>query len=470
MRKRILALLLAFVFLASAALTPVSADEEIDRILNQINVTFAKAKQLSGRTSFRDWCTEYVKYQLIALGITSKGESDIGGNGTQMYYLVNAGTTSTGYKKIKYEGSNCIYDIIADHPGMNVYNILVSWYHGFGNSDAYPGPGHVMFIHAIIDGYIYYSESYPTGDGILEGQPRVSTVEKFYSIYNGYYGHAVGAVIFYGDIPAHVHNYKPHSTVDATCTEAGSEISVCSICGAQDVKSIPALGHDFEDTVVEPTCLENGYTVRVCKRCGAQSDKTDTEPALGHDFGIVRVEPTCTENGSISFVCSSCGESRLKEELPALGHDEQIVVTEPTCTEEGNRSWVCSRCGESRLIETIPANGHDYEIVVVAPGCLKGGSTNFVCSACGNTVVTSPTPALGHNFIDGVCTVCGIPEIVGDVNEDGKINARDGTALMKLIISGGLKRTTNDVNEDGKLNARDVTALMRSLITPAATT
>ena len=82
MRKRILALLLAFVFLASAALTPVSADEETDRILAQINATFAKAKQLSGRTSFRDWCTEYVKYQLIALGITSKGESDIGGNGT----------------------------------------------------------------------------------------------------------------------------------------------------------------------------------------------------------------------------------------------------------------------------------------------------------------------------------------------------------------------------------------------------
>ena len=318
MKKRILALLLACVFLAAAALTPVSADGETDRIINQINATFARAKELSGRSSFYEWCTEYVKYQLLALGITSTADKDIRGNGTQMYYYVDPGTTSTGYKKIKYEGSNCIYEIIADHPGMNVYNILVSWWHGYRMTDSNPGNGHVMFIHAIIDGYIYYSESYKTGDGILEGQPRISSIEKFYSIYNDYYGHAVGAVLFYGDIPAHVHNYKFKSNTPATCTASGADVYTCTICGAEDSRSIPALGHDFETVVNEPSCSENGYSVKVCKRCGEKGQPFDTVPALGHDFEIVTVEPACTESGSRTFICSRCGESRPSEEIPAL--------------------------------------------------------------------------------------------------------------------------------------------------------
>ena len=469
MKKRILALLLACVFIVAAALTPVSADEETDRIIDQINATFAKAKQLSGRSSFYEWCTEYVKYQLLALGITSKSDNDIRGNGTQMYGYVNPGTTSTGFKKVKYEGSNCIYDIINDHPGMNVYNILVSWWHGYRMTDSNPGNGHVMFIHAIIDGVIYYSESYKTGDGILEGQPRISTVEKFYSIYNSYYGHAVGAVLFYGEIPAHVHNFKLHSTEPGTCTECGTETYVCSVCGKEDVRETEPLGHDYEPTVVAPTCSEVGYTANVCTRCGAHGEETDIVPALGHDFEPVVTEPTCTEPGSKAFLCSRCGERYMTEEIPALGHDYQVLVTDPTCTEKGNRASVCTRCGDvEKVYETIPELGHDFSIVVTEPTCLKGGKTAFVCSRCGTSVVTKTTPALGHNFVDGVCTVCGIAEIVGDVNEDGKINARDVTALMKMIVSGTVQvHTTNDVNRDGKVNGRDVTALMKSMVASA---
>lgn len=51
---------------------------------------------------------------------------------------------------------------------------------------------------------------------------------------------------------------------------------------------------------------------------------------------------------------------------------------------------------------------------------------------------------------------------VGDVNGDGKINARDVTALMKYLAGGAyVDRVLADVNGDGKVNAKDVTALMK---------
>lgn len=350
MRKRIISLLLACTILVAAAAQSAFSSAEIDRILDQINATFAKAKEISGRTSFRDWCTEYVKYQLIALGITSKEDKDIGGNGTQMYYLVNAGETTTGYKKGKYEGSNCIYDIVSAYKGENVYNILVSWFHGFRNTDSEPGPGHVVFIHAIIDGYIYYSESYPTGDGILEGQPRVHSIEKFYQIYNGYYGHAVGAVVFYKEAP-------PHTV---------------------------------------------------------------------HDYKLTTVEPTCTEDGARIYTCTVCGDE---------------------------------------YSEPIPSEGHDYEIVVVEGDCITDGVSKLYCPICKDEVVIQFIPAPGHDFVNGYCTRCGLEEIVGDVNGDGNVNAKDVTSLMKMLISPDpILSTVTDVKADGRLNAKDVASLMKLII------
>ena len=67
--------------------------------------------------------------------------------------------------------------------------------------------------------------------------------------------------------------------------------------------------------------------------------------------------------------------------------------------------------------------------------------------------------------IDGACDINAGKAIMGDVNRDGRVNARDVTAMMRYIVTGSpnidLKQA--DFDRDGKITARDVTALMKAV-------
>ena len=59
--------------------------------------------------------------------------------------------------------------------------------------------------------------------------------------------------------------------------------------------------------------------------------------------------------------------------------------------------------------------------------------------------------------------------VIGDVNGDGKLNAKDVTALMKYLVGVSpypFFLANADFNNDGKVNAKDVTSLMKFLISP----
>ena len=78
------------------------------------------------------------------------------------------------------------------------------------------------------------------------------------------------------------------------------------------------------------------------------------------------------------------------------------------------------------------------------------------------------------NAVDGATITVGKTALVtGDANGDGKLNARDVTAIMKAVLienaPSGLYpanfiRKAADFNGDGKLNARDVVGLMKQLV------
>lgn len=56
----------------------------------------------------------------------------------------------------------------------------------------------------------------------------------------------------------------------------------------------------------------------------------------------------------------------------------------------------------------------------------------------------------------------------GDVNGDRKVNARDITALMRIILNGGPKDDSEfrkaNVNGDDEINAKDITAVMKIIL------
>ena len=142
---------------------------------------------------------------------------------------------------------------------------------------------------------------------------------------------------------------------EPTCTEPGSETSVCpeAGCGKTFTREIPALGHSWDEgKVTKPaTEAEDGVKTFTCTRCG----ETKTETI--HSYKAVVTAPTCTEKGYTTHTCA-CGDSYVDTYVDALGHawDNGKVTKEPTETETGVKTFTCTRCGETRT-ETIPATG-----------------------------------------------------------------------------------------------------------------
>ena len=71
-----------------------------------------------------------------------------------------------------------------------------------------------------------------------------------------------------------------------------------------------------------------------------------------------------------------------------------------------------------------------------------------------------------HVLENEVCHVNSneIPAIKGDVDEDGKVNINDITALINILLNGGNGSNSADVDESGKVNIDDVTVLINYLL------
>ena len=115
----------------------------------------------------------------------------------------------------------------------------------------------------------------------------------------------------------------------ATCTEEGyTGDTVCSVCGyvIEKGETIPAAGHSWGAwAATEPaTCEKDGLETRACEACGEEEIRS--VPALGHDF----------ENGTCA-VCGAKDEGYVAPEEPK--DPEQTPEPsdpEPTVPETGD--------------------------------------------------------------------------------------------------------------------------------------
>lgn len=132
----------------------------------------------------------------------------------------------------------------------------------------------------------------------------------------------------------------------------------------------PHIWQENTEKYKAPTCLEKGEKVFVCSVCNAE--KIEEIAALGHDEQnwIIDSEPTCTTKGHRHQDCSRCDES-VEEELDALGHQwsEWITDIEPTWTEDGHKYQQCSRCNTKEEANIA----HTY-----VEGRIKGGDDSLL--------------------------------------------------------------------------------------------
>ena len=251
----------------------------------------------------------------------------------------------------------------------------------------------------------------------------------------------------------------------ATCTQAGlTDEIVCAECEKVLIKAeaIPAKGHTpVADQGKAATCTETGLTEGShCSVCNEVLVEQTEIPALGH-LPIIDpyLAPTCTHEGhTIGSYCERCGEVYVASEtIPKIPH---TVVTDeavaPSCGHTGlTEGSHCSACGEVIVAqEVIPALTHQYEIVPAVPATYtKEGSTDGVrCKLCGEWLIepqVTPKKTIDFTF--------------GDVNEDGKVNIRDVTAIQRFLAEytdlTEKQRGAADVNFDGVVDVRDATLL-----------
>ena len=177
-------------------------------------------------------------------------------------------------------------------------------------------------------------------------------------------------------------------TKTATCTEAGTSVRTCTVCGAEETRTIPALGHSMTAVAAKAaTCTEAGHSAYwSCSRCG-------------------------------KFFSDAAGKTEIAKDswvIAALGHDE------------ATRAAVAATCY---------ASGHEADTY---------------CKRCGMVINAGANiPATGkHTYVNGVCTVCGVKNPTANVKgDDIKVDGKDD----KTVSGGGLVIKAEVTVDDEKL-------------------
>ncbi len=173
---------------ARAVVQDAEKDPKEQDLKEQIRATYKQVKKTARVKSFKGKCGRYVALQLVALGINTKY---LGSNGNRAYDLyknkteTTGGYTITAYPAKKYSLKEALTAIAEADP--HARNILV----GFekGTSKAGKKYGHVLFIHGIENGTVYFSDSYAqtiNGKRYKEGEPIACSIDTFVQRYKKY--------------------------------------------------------------------------------------------------------------------------------------------------------------------------------------------------------------------------------------------------------------------------------------------
>ena len=230
----------------------------------------------------------------------------------------------------------------------------------------------------------------------------------------------------------------------ATCTESGTLINKCTVCGIKREVAIEALGHDLQTipgTVVEPTCEVDGYAgKKACVREGCEYvlDTGTVIPALGHAYGdwtsngdgthkrVCSNDSNHVESGNCSGGTADCGHKAVCDVCGgeygdfASSHvfDKQVTTdaykaTDATCEAKATYYYSC-QCGEKGT-ETFEYGDYadhvfdrevaDPEYLVSVATCTSPAIYNKSC-ACGleGAETFEFGDALPHTFDKQVAT------------------------------------------------------------------
>lgn len=185
--KRVLIMVLAVAMLVSAV--PAYAEgvqtEEMS-IIQRIETDYKAILEATEKESLYGYCGLMVGWQVFLMGITKEIHGDSGNK--QYDYYCEAPYTTGGYRITPYSAEDytlqeALY-AVTDNGNRNAYNVLV----GFEKTTTEAGQihGHSVFIYAILDGTVYFTEGFGTPWSEEEGHVLTLTIPQFVNYYDSW--------------------------------------------------------------------------------------------------------------------------------------------------------------------------------------------------------------------------------------------------------------------------------------------
>ena len=157
---------------------------EEEALCLQIEEDYAVVLEKSGKESLGGYCGYTASLQLEHLGINSYFIS-FDGNKQYDHYSTqektSGGYTITPYSVEDYSMEDALNEI-TDSGKEDAYNLLVCF--EWTNTEAGNIYGHTVLVYAILDGKVYFTESFETALGTKEGETIVVTIPEFVKYYD----------------------------------------------------------------------------------------------------------------------------------------------------------------------------------------------------------------------------------------------------------------------------------------------
>lgn len=185
MVRRILCLAVSLLLLLSALPVQAAKTQE-QKLCETIEKDYAAAIADSGMESLGGYCGLLASYQLYYRGINSWL---LTANGNDHYDIYIEDTLTTGgYGHRDYSGVNFSMEealnFACRNGAQDVYNALVCFQQT--NTEAGQIYGHVVFIYAILDGTVYFTESFDLNEFHTAGTAMMMSVSQFVECYKGW--------------------------------------------------------------------------------------------------------------------------------------------------------------------------------------------------------------------------------------------------------------------------------------------
>ena len=186
--KRIAALVLSLLLIVAALPLGVNAAtaDKVQKVRKQIQQHYYRTLSATGKNSLHGYCGLLASYQLAYLGIN---EWAIFADGKDQYDIYkDLEYTNQGYRVKTYPAADYTLEEALNAASRNgtrdVYNILV----GFQKTNTAAGSryGHAMVIYAILDGMVYFTESYGFALCPYAGYAASCTIEEFADYYSSW--------------------------------------------------------------------------------------------------------------------------------------------------------------------------------------------------------------------------------------------------------------------------------------------